>query len=185
LPLELLKTTKVAKGKEVCTKQFNISSRICILCIPIDIHPLKEDTRVIEDFKVVLTGDPQVHSVLDSKVLKISKRLELALRMNVTSRFSSSTYQTPNYGLCETHIDPGGYIRSGTGDLDYHVLMGDVIGTVMAWLSDVKAGGGTAFEYLNREMLVTPTRGSLAFWTSLVANGELEPESSHGGCPVL
>jgi len=33
--------------------------------------------------------------------------------MNVTSRYSSTLYQTTNYGLgglCETHLDPHGYL---------------------------------------------------------------------------
>lgn len=60
-----------------------------------------------------------------------------------------------------------------------------MIATVMGWLDDVKAGGGTAFMYPNREMLIQPTKGSAAFWFNLEANGSIEPESAHGGCPVL
>jgi prolyl 4-hydroxylase len=55
----------------------------------------------------------------------------------------------------------------------------------MAWLVDVKAGGGTGFQFPNHEMLVEPTRGSAAFWMNVKLNGDLEKDSTHGGCPVL
>ena len=48
---------------------------------------------------------PQIH--------KLSHKIEIATRMNVTARYSSTLYQTTNYGLgglCETHIDPHGYL---------------------------------------------------------------------------
>ena len=47
------------------------------------------------------------------------------------------------------------------------------------------AGGGTGFVYPNREMLLEPTKGSAAFWISTTSTMHLEPESIHGGCPVL
>ena len=48
---------------------------------------------------------PQIH--------KLSHKIEIATRMNVTARYSSTLYQTTNYGLgglCETHLDPHGYL---------------------------------------------------------------------------
>ena len=67
----------------------------------------------------------------------------------------------------------------------YHVITGDMMATIMGWLDDVKAGGGTGFIYPNREMVLQPTKGSVAFWMGLKANHVLEEQSLHGGCPVL
>ena len=47
------------------------------------------------------------------------------------------------------------------------------------------AGGGTGFIYQNREMLLEPTKGSAGFWMGTKSSMHLEPESIHGGCPVL
>ena len=60
-----------------------------------------------------------------------------------------------------------------------------MIATTMAWLNDVKLGGGTAYMYANREMLVEPERGSMAFWFDLWTDQSLIRDSTHGGCPIL
>ena len=60
-----------------------------------------------------------------------------------------------------------------------------MIGTFMGWLSDVEAGGATAFDFPGVEQLVYPTKGSAAFWWNLRSNHVRETKTSHGGCPVL
>ena len=50
---------------------------------------------------------------LTFQINQLTKRIEIATRMNITARFSSTMYQTTNYGLgglCETHLDPHGYL---------------------------------------------------------------------------
>jgi prolyl 4-hydroxylase len=107
------------------------------------------------------------------------------------SQEKNISFQTTNYGLaglCETHVDPGSYVNTNS-IIPYESRFirgrGDIIATIMAWLGDVQAGGGTGFQYPDGEMLVEPIRGSAAFWIDLRANGNLEKKSSHGGCPVL
>ena len=60
-----------------------------------------------------------------------------------------------------------------------------MIATLMIWLNEVQAGGGTSFHYPNREMLVTPEKGSAAFWMDLKSDGLLESRALHAGCPIL
>ena len=59
-----------------------------------------------------------------------------------------------------------------------------MIATCMAWLNDVKAGGGTAFIHPGEELLIEGRKGSMAFWIDTKANTNVLPNSSHGGCPV-
>ena len=127
-----------------------------------------------------------VHQIL----LKLSRKIEAATRLKVIGRFSSTQYQTTNYGLgglCETHIDPHGYIEGMELPPDRQGLIntGDMIATFMAWLNDVEAGGYTAFDHVNYEQRLEPTRGSAAFWLDLNKKGFRELRSSHMGCPVL
>ncbi|XP_066971754.1 prolyl 4-hydroxylase subunit alpha-1-like [Macrobrachium rosenbergii] len=60
---------------------------------------------------------------------------------------------------------------------------GDRLATWIFYLSDVEAGGRTAFPKAG--VSVTPVKGSAAFWFNLLRNGKLNPRSEHGGCPVL
>jgi hypothetical protein len=41
---------------------------------------------------------------------------------------------------------------------------GDTIATLMGWLGDVDAGGGTVFTDTKVVKVVMPTKGSVAFW---------------------
>ena len=63
--------------------------------------------------------------------------------------------QTTNYGLagvCQTHHDPGGYImtrpKAKPSSEDAAIgANGDIFMTIMGWLNNVPAGGGTAFDH--------------------------------------
>ncbi len=104
----------------------------------------------------------------------MAKRIELASQLNVTARYSSTAFQTTNYGLggtCDRHIDPYGYIEGKElGENQEELKMsGDMIATFMGWLEDTEAGGGTAFINGKKEFLVTPRRGAVAFWHDLVS----------------
>ena len=63
--------------------------------------------------------------------------------------------KTTNYGLagvCQTHHDPGGYImtrpKAKPSSEDAAIgANGDIFMTIMGWLNNVPAGGGTAFDH--------------------------------------
>lgn len=127
---------------------------------------------------------------VNPNMVTLSRKIELATKMHVLKRFSSTEFQVTNYGLsglCEGHIDPHGYIEGKelTPDRQSLVISGDMLGTFMAWLDDVEAGGGTAFDSPRFEQVVWPTRGSAAFWIDLRPSGIRELFSSHMGCPIL
>ena len=67
-----------------------------------------------------------------------------------TSIAHFNQFQVTNYGLgglCEQHIDPHGYLEGKDIPPSRESLKytGDMIGTFMAWLKDVDAGGGSSF----------------------------------------
>ena len=67
-------------------------------------------------------------------------------------------------GLCETHIDPYGYIE-GAGlyespEVQRLKQTGDIFGTLMGYLNHVEAGGATAFcQPFHEEIIRYGTRG--------------------------
>ena len=55
-------------------------------------------------------------------------------------------------GVCQTHHDPGGYImtrpKAKPSSEDAAIgANGDIFMTIMGWLNNVPAGGGTAFDH--------------------------------------
>ena len=135
-------------------------------------------------------NDPTNYTVHHPVMFKLAQKLELATQMNVTGKYSSTEFQTTNYGLgglCEKHLDPHGYIEGAEakGLNKGLVQSGDMLGTVMAWLGDVEGGGGTAFLHQKVERTLMPKRGSVAFWYDLDAKGYRDFRTLHGGCPII
>ena len=120
----------------------------------------------------------------------VAKRMELASQYTITSRHSSTSFQTTNYGLggtCDRHTDPYGYIE-GVEVGEQHkslILSGDMIATFMGWHEDTEAGGATVFLGPYQEIMFTPKMGALGFWYNLDRKGHRLREIYHGGCPVL
>jgi prolyl 4-hydroxylase len=123
-------------------------------------------------------------------MFKLSKKLELATQMNSTGKYSSTDFQTTNYGLgglCEKHVDPHGYIEGAdvSGPHKGLIQTGDILGTVMAWLGEVEGGGATSFFHNKVEEAIMPSRGSAAFWYNLDRKGFRDTRTVHGGCPII
>ena len=126
----------------------------------------------------------------DPILWNLLKKIELATQLQTQSHYSASRTQITNYGLgglCETHVDPHGYLEGAhvPPEREYLKLTGDMLGTFMAWLEDTPAGGGTAYICPGVEGVVMPEKGAAAFWYDLFANGNRDGASEHGGCPVL
>lgn len=60
---------------------------------------------------------------------------------------------------------------------------GQRVGTLVMYLSDVEAGGGTRFPRLGFE--VWPAKGDAVFFTDVDAQGAVDPRTLHAGLPVL
>lgn len=168
------------KKHDYASKKVRIISKT-VQCWIDDVHfnKTKGGTEHSDAFDVV-------HPIM----VRLSRKIEGATRMQVIGRFSATQYQTTNYGLgglCETHIDPHGYIEGMelTPDRKGLIQTGDMMATFMAWLSDIDSGGYTAFDHVGYEQRLEPSRGSAAFWMDLDKKGHRELRSSHMGCPVL
>ncbi|ALC47624.1 PH4alphaMP, partial [Drosophila busckii] len=90
--------------------------------------------------------------------------------------------QIANYGIgghYEPHMDSfdDSYDYSEEDDTTNRIATG------IFYLSDVQAGGGTAFPFL--PLLVKPERGSLLLWYNLHTSGDPDYRTRHAGCPVL
>ncbi len=139
----------------------------------------------LHDFK----RDMEEGQVVNPLLRRLGRKMEAATRMKVLSRFSATMFQVTNYGLggfCERHHDPNGLLEGAhiVWNQRHVYSSGDFILTFMGWLEDVQAGGETAFDHTGYSQLVSPKRGSAAFWIDLNKSGKTDMRSSHGGCPV-
>ena len=128
-------------------------------------------------------------TVLLPKLWQISLRIGAATRLKIGLPFSDEIYQVANYGMGGqyiNHIDPRSYF-DGAPSRDwnkfYNSIVGDRIATFMAYLSDVKLGGGTAFPLLG--LRTDARQGDAVFWFNLLSTGKIDRLTNHGGCPVL
>ena len=134
--------------------------------------------------------DPYSYSEKLKVMRIISKRIEIATALNVTSRHGASKYQTTGYGLSgmvEEHKDPWGY-EQGIDLVEDRVPLsrtGDILATFMGWIKNTELGGGTAFTKKDSEGLIEPTEGAAAFWINLSSCHRIDIRAKHGGCPVL
>lgn len=60
---------------------------------------------------------------------------------------------------------------------------GQRVGTLLMYLSDVEAGGGTSFPKINLE--VRPKKGMALYFGNTKFDGSIEPLSLHAGMPVI
>ena len=116
-------------------------------------------------------------------VFKVASRIRNATMMEAYTFFGGEMFQVANYGIggqYTKHWDAageGGPIHEGFDE------EGDRIQTFMAYLSDVEAGGATAFPMLG--MSIWPKKGDAITWYNMHANGQQDKLMAHGGCPVI
>ena len=181
-------SNKDVKKHDVSKKKVRIVAKTTQVFIPDVI--MNEGAQITPEGVELPLKDRYGYQVVNPELVKLAKKIEVATKLVVRGRYSSTEFQVTNYGLsglCESHIDPHGAIEGVDvpPQRSSLYLSGDMIATFMAWLNDVPAGGGTAYDLIDYEQLVTPTRGSAAFWIDLDRKGFRETRSSHMGCPIL
>ncbi|XP_066927149.1 prolyl 4-hydroxylase subunit alpha-2-like [Clytia hemisphaerica] len=118
-------------------------------------------------------------SMKESPIIRnMGKRAQAMTNLNMKY---AEHLQIANYGI-GGHYDA--HYDYQTGENVFPDLKtGNRIATLMYYLSDVEAGGGTAFTF--GKTTVYPSKGDAVFWWNLKQNGKVDESSKHAGCPVL
>ena len=87
-------------------------------------------------YKVNDLEDPYSYTIEKKIMHSVSRRMELATMLNVTSRHGATQYQTTNYGLSGMvipHLDSWGYEHGAKLEQSRRTLVrtGDIIATFM------------------------------------------------------
>ncbi|XP_035715159.1 prolyl 4-hydroxylase subunit alpha-2 isoform X1 [Folsomia candida] len=122
----------------------------------------------------------------DEKVKRIPAIIGDLTGLNAQAGSNAEELQLSSYGAIGGHYQQHFDLLFNEAHLPFipekELIRGDRIATVMFYFSNVTMGGGTAFP---RVGVATPAvRGSAAFWYNLKRNGQPDPLSLHGGCPV-
>jgi len=149
-----------------------------------------EDLRDMNDYEFIPMPNASEITVLRPILWKLAHKIELATQLKTRKMLSATPMQVTNYGLgglCEQHIDPHGYLEGMHLPRSRESLKftGDMIGTFMAWLTDVGAGGGTSYTAPGYDGTIMPEKGAASFWYDLTSEGYRDATTQHGGCPVL
>ena len=139
-------------------------------------------------YDVSLPSDPYNFLIKHETMIRVSHRIELATKLNVTKRRSSTMYQTTCYGLAgmvTTHHDAYGYEKGRVlTEKKYHLsYSGDTMATFMGWINEPAGGGYTVFPKTNT--FYKPIKGDAVFWVNLSSSHYKERNVEHTGCPVL
>lgn len=89
-------------------------------------------------------------------------------------RYTKDAEYRPHYDFFDTK-DEGYRKIIGKG--------GQRVGTLLMYLSDLEAGGGTRFPKINLE--VRPKKGMALYFSNVTYDGAIEPLSLHAGLPVI
>jgi hypothetical protein len=121
------------------------------------------------------------NNTTDTIVQRINSRIGLATRLNLKH---AEQLQVNNYGL-GGHYEPHYDATTRADATTNGTAGGNRLATFMIYLSNVAAGGNTAFPYLG--LGVTPRKNDAIFWFNLehTGSGEINGRTLHSGCPVL
>ncbi|XP_045104552.1 prolyl 4-hydroxylase subunit alpha-1-like isoform X3 [Portunus trituberculatus] len=131
------------------------------------------------------------HAVLERLAHRVAEVAQLEAHEELLATKEAEELQVLNYGiggLYNAHHDVfyknvPEYKWSEVNVYANEHQAGDRLATWMFYLSDVIAGGRTAFPDAN--VAVAPEKGAAVLWYNLKKNGNCNTKSLHGGCPVL
>ncbi|ODM89783.1 Prolyl 4-hydroxylase subunit alpha-1 [Orchesella cincta] len=146
------------------------------------IHDSKLRTEYTDERTSMSTwlSDYDSNNVRDPILFKLNKRMELLTGFAIIKPQSSHALQVVEYGSLGGHYE---FHWDATEKPTEWSGTGDRIATLFMFLSDVLAGGYTAFPYLG--IAVRPEKGSVILWFPLHLNGKPDFRTMHGGCPVI
>lgn len=136
-------------------------------------------TGQLEHAKYRISKSGWLRDEEDPIVARVSDRCSRLTNLSLTT---VEELQVVNYGIgghYEPHFD---FSRRSEPDA-FENWRGNRILTVIFYMSDVEAGGGTVF--INAGAKVWPEKGSAAVWYNLLPSGEGDLRTRHAACPVL
>ena len=119
-----------------------------------------------------------------SKKIKMASHLKIEKEDQTDKQFRASVYGLG--GMTEEHWDAYG-VEGEKHFADNHrkyKKIGDLIATMMLYVTDVSIGGGTYFSSEKYEDVIFPERGAALLWFNLKSSGFADFRQGHGGCPV-
>ena len=119
-----------------------------------------------------------------SKKIKMASHLILDKEDLTNNQFRASVYGLR--GMTEEHSDAYGVEseKELTDNYQKYCKIGDLIATMVLYITDVSLGVGTYFSSEKYEEVIFPERGSALLWFNLRSSGFEDSRQGHGGCPV-
>lgn len=182
-PVLLLKPAKV----EMLTVGHENLRMLRDFATPAECQALREAATARLERSVAFTGNTfSPTNFRISTVAWMTEEVEMVKRINTRIRQwtnlnldTAELLQVSNYGIgghYEPHVDFHGESRKSAD--------GDRLATFMLYLSEVAAGGATAFPRLGARSF--PKMGDAAFWINLLGDdAQGNGDTLHGACPVL
>ncbi|XP_021954740.2 prolyl 4-hydroxylase subunit alpha-1 isoform X2 [Folsomia candida] len=122
----------------------------------------------------------------DKLMIKITRRVELVSGLKAFQPKEAEDYQIANYGLGGLYVPHTDHLMNNPDKSIYtqwERFVGDRIATLMIYLTNVGAGGGTVFPRAG--VTLRPRKGSAAFWWNLDKSLVGDENTRHGACAVL
>nr|APU50758.1 prolyl 4-hydroxylase subunit alpha-1-like protein 359 [Saccoglossus kowalevskii] len=119
-------------------------------------------------------------------VRRVDKRIEYLTGLSTLEPDHAEQLQVVNYGIggqYDPHYDFKKDVGEDKNMVDYIHASQNRIATWMFYLSDVDAGGYTAFTAI--KTIVKPIKNAAVFWWNLLPSGERDYRTLHAACPVL
>ncbi|KAI1721472.1 2OG-Fe(II) oxygenase superfamily domain-containing protein [Ditylenchus destructor] len=117
----------------------------------------------------------------DAEVVdRINKRMDMMTNLEMET---AEELQIANYGI-GGHYDPHyDFARKEETKAFSDLGTGNRIATVLFYMTQPEAGGGTVFTEL--KSAIQPSKNNALFWYNLYRNGEGDLRTRHAACPVL
>ena len=146
-----------------------------------------------EQVELIMQSSVPVHDDYHKLVLKLSKRMEYIVKLNVVDKdvraaepWSTGVYSAG--GFYVPHVDTVNIRGQESENEKYPEIEGldpktdERIATILAYHTDV-IGGRTVFDQLG--VSVEPSAGSAVFWFNLHSNGNVDERLRHAACPTV
>ena len=152
-------------------------------------RPFLKRAVVVDDNKL----EPAIHTDRTSSGTFISSAMEDEVVKSIQTRIATTTSIPEEHGemMNVLHYDIGqeykphfDYFNPETpSGLENCNRGGQRIATFIIYLNTPEEGGETIFPKV--ELKITPTKGKALFFYNVTESGALDPETLHGGAPVI